>query len=236
MKHNSILIIFFSLCIAFVTNSALATEKIKSLTDLYCATNEIAKFDGTTWVCSLDVDTNNNAETDCLDNEVLLGDGSCADISEVPAFRRDYFSIPAEAFVSAGGNITNTSKGTGGAWVIDPAFIPTYMVAPVHLPHGAMITHFTMNFVDNSNADLEYMQLLVRPHNSSGSTALATFSSSGFSGDSQTVDSLTTTTIINHPVNNDGNSYFVRIFANWPGTEHLRIISAVVEYTIGVAP
>lgn len=231
MKYNPILITIFSLSIAFVANNVLAKEKAKTLADLDCAADEIAKFDGATWACATDVDTNTNAATECSAEEVLLGDGSCADISVVATHRTDYFSIPAEAFVSAGGNETITSLGAGGAYLSEP--LTTYMVAPVHLPHGANITRFTMNFVDNSTSDL-HMALDVRPHNDTGLTELSSLNSSGVSGDSQNVDSLAAT--LSHNVNNNGNGYFVRVFSPWPGTVDLRIISAVVEYTIGVAP
>jgi hypothetical protein len=58
---------------------------VNHLNQLACAAGEVAKFDGTNWVCTEDIDTDTSAATECEEDEVLLGDGSCANINQSQA-------------------------------------------------------------------------------------------------------------------------------------------------------
>jgi hypothetical protein len=145
--------------------------------------------------------------------------------------RTNFYSIPPEAFVSASGNPVRTAWGSGGAYHTEARF--DAMVASVHLPDGATITGFTMYFVDNDHADLS-MWLQTRSHVGTTGRIISRVESSGVSGDDHTVDSLTQ--ITSHKVNNESNSYAVRVAAHWPGTPALRINAALLEYVIRDAP
>ena len=131
----------------------------------------------------------------------------------VIAPRTHLYSIPAEASVSASGNPVSTSWSSGGAYHTDAG--SDAMVAAVNLPDGAIITGFTMYFVDNDTSDLN-MSLERRNHFGTAFSNISELESSGVSGSDLTVDSLSDG--VSHEVDNESYNYFVRVFANWPGT------------------
>jgi hypothetical protein len=53
-----------------------------TLGDLTCTSGQIAKFNGTTWACAADDDTDTSA-ADCGPDEVLTGDDECVDLAEL---------------------------------------------------------------------------------------------------------------------------------------------------------
>ena len=157
-------------------------------------------------------------------------DGDVGTAGVLPLEGRLY-SIPPEAFVSESGNPVRTSWGSGGAYHTEACF--DAMVAPVNLPDGAIITRFTMYFVDNDKSDLT-MWLQSRSHVGTAMSIISRVDSSGVSGDDHTVHSLSQ--IASHEVNNESNNYAVRVAADWPGTPALRINAALLEYVISEAP
>jgi len=84
-KKLIILFISLGLLITFLEGSALAKKKKnpKHLKDLKCAVNEIAKFNGIKWKCSLDEDTGDTlGDLSCDTSQIAEYDGNewvCAD-------------------------------------------------------------------------------------------------------------------------------------------------------------
>ncbi len=102
-------------------------------------------------------------------------------------------------------------------------------MAPVHLPHGAVVTEFKVFFNDGSSSDMSVR--LNRLILSSGAYAsMATVSSSGISG----YGSNTETTIHNAIIDNTAYGYKIDAWSSsWD--RDLKIMGALVTYTISEA-
>jgi hypothetical protein len=141
--------------------------------------------------------------------------------------RTHYYSVGDGAFFSATGQPFETSRGMGGTFITTPGY--GILVAEVHLPDGAVVTEFKAYFVDNAaeNFSVSLHRVL------NGFATLATVDTGSVTASSalqSLVDSSIDIPIID---NSSGHTYHVRVFSdNWPGTETLRIASAVIEYTI----
>jgi hypothetical protein len=147
--------------------------------------------------------------------------------------RTHYFSIGDGAFFSARSSVPfETSYGDGGTFVSTGG--SGVLVAPVHLPDGAVVTEFKVYFVDNSAGNFTAL-LLARGHAALGANLMAEVDTSDVTA-SSSIQSLTDNTVINQTIDNINRSYLVRVGSdNWPGTADLRITGVVVTYTIAEA-
>jgi hypothetical protein len=116
----------------------------------------------------------------------------------------------------------------GGAYIETGSGV---MAAPVHLPQGAVVTAFRVFFYDNSTSNLD-VSLARIPLTSGGYYHLADVDSSGITEWGNKTD----TTISYAAIDNSQYSYHIRVYCNlWAGY-NLRIMGAVVTYTINEAP
>jgi hypothetical protein len=81
---RNLLVLTLGIMIVFVSNPALAQDKAaQHFKDLSCAVNEIAKFNGIKWKCSLDEDTGDTlGDLSCDTSQIAEYDGSqwvCSD-------------------------------------------------------------------------------------------------------------------------------------------------------------
>ncbi|MGC9346778.1 MAG: hypothetical protein ACP5JG_01460 [Anaerolineae bacterium] len=141
--------------------------------------------------------------------------------------RTHYFTVGGEAFVP-GSNVDYTNTyGMGGAYIHSGS---GGLVAPVHLPHGAVVTGLQVFFNDTSSSDMSVS--LYRLSLTAGAySGLASVSSSGTSG----YYNLSDTTISNATINNTAYSYHIYAYSSsWSSS--LKIMGAVITYTIDEAP
>jgi hypothetical protein len=109
--------------------------------------------------------------------------------------------------------------------------VATHMVAPVHLPHGAIVTRFTAYFYDNSSAENMTATLYRQGMTSSYGVLGQVYSS----GSSTSYQSALDTTIGYATVDNINYGYHVSAYCNpWVGSA-LKIKGAVIQYTISGA-
>lgn len=144
-----------------------------------------------------------------------------------PTPHTHYFIIGSEGFVP-GSNVAYTNTyGNGGAYIASGSGA---LVAPVHLPQGAVVTAFKVFFYDTSGANMTVY--LDRQFMTGGAFGdMATISSAGVSG----YDSRSTTAITNPTVDNTAASYLVYAYSDaWDS--NLRIKGALITYTIQEAP
>ncbi|MBN1641168.1 MAG: hypothetical protein JXA09_08025, partial [Anaerolineae bacterium] len=143
--------------------------------------------------------------------------------------RTHYFVVGGEGFVPGSNVDYANTYGMGGAYIVSGSGA---LVAPVHLPHGAVVTAFTVYYYDNSASDMTvYLYRL-----DLGKGGYASMASVATSGASTYYRNGTDTSIGNPTVDNTAYSYHV--YANcssWNGN-YLRIMGAVVRYTISQAP
>jgi hypothetical protein len=143
--------------------------------------------------------------------------------------RTHYFVVGGEGFLPDRGNLAYHNSGSNGGAYIESGG-PYTLAAPVHLPQGALVTEFKVFFEDNSTSDISAS--LTRLYLSTGGYAtLASVSSSGISGyGSETDDTISYATI-----DNTVHGYAVRAYCtSWDGWD-LRIMGALITYTIDEA-
>jgi len=156
--------------------------------------------------------------------------------SEVEAERVAYssphthtFAVGSEGFVP-GSNVDYVNTYTnGGAYIEASGFHA--LVAPVHLPHKAVVTRFEVFFYDGSSND---MTVCLKQQNlwGGGYWDLAEVSSSGTSGYCSRIDEEIDSAVID----NTRYGYCVYAYTSaWDG-DNLRIKGAVITYTISEAP
>ena len=142
--------------------------------------------------------------------------------------RTHHFVVGSEAFVPVTNIDYINSYAQGGAYILSGSGA---LVAPVHLPHGAEITEFTVYFYDMSTEDLSvqlYLQSLTRGSYSNMAKVVSS-GALGYDNDSDTAIGFS-------EVDNTINSYLVYAHANsWDGG-NLKIKGAVITYTISEAP
>jgi len=79
---RKLLVLTLGLVIVFISGPALALNNAKHLKDLSCAVNEIARFNGIEWQCSLDENTDTLGDLSCDTSQIAEYDGNewvCAD-------------------------------------------------------------------------------------------------------------------------------------------------------------
>ena len=113
--------------------------------------------------------------------------------------------------------------GNGGAY-IKSGF--GALNAPVHLPHGAVVTSMKAYFDDSSAAD---MTVILYGLNIAGCcyTTMARIDSTGNPG----IDNLTDSTIAFSTIDNVNKSYLVKVYSTgWSSS--LKIHGVVITYTV----
>ena len=140
--------------------------------------------------------------------------------------RTHYFVVGGEGFVP-GSNVDYVNTyGNGGAYISSGWGA---LVAPVHLPQGAVVTEFKVFFDDTSASDMSV--LLYLQGMAGGYALMAEVASSGASG----YYSQTDTTISSATIDNTIYSYLIDAYSTaWDS--NLRIKGALVTYTISEAP
>jgi len=141
--------------------------------------------------------------------------------------RTHYFTVGGEAFVPGSDVAYFNSYGNGGAYISSGGGA---LVAPVHLPHGAEVTELKVFFNDNSVSDmtvnLQRLRMAIGGYNN-----LATVGSSGISGYGNRTD----TTISSATIDNTLYGYTLYAFSGaWDGS-NMKIMGAVVTYTMSEA-
>ncbi len=138
-----------------------------------------------------------------------------------------YFSISGDTFTPSNSGITYNADGyiygiAGGQSVT--------FLAPVHLPHGATVTLFEANVVDNDAAE-NLTVSLVRLSSSSAAVTMATGSTVGSVAGTQTISDAT---IVSASIDND--TYAYKVQASWvtPAvvSNHLAVRRVQITYTI----
>ncbi len=141
--------------------------------------------------------------------------------------RTQYFVVGGEGFVPGSNVDYFNTYGNGGAYIISGSGA---LVAPVHLPHGAVVTEFRVFFYDTSSSDMTVS--LDLQGMSGGYSTMARVSSSGAPG----YMSETDTTISSATIDNLAYSYLIYAFCPaWDGG-NLKIKGAVIRYLLGEAP
>jgi hypothetical protein len=125
----------------------------------------------------------------------------------------------------------DNSGGNGGAYVNAAGFHS--LVAPVHLPHGAVVTEFTVFFDDTSTDDMT-VNLWGQFLWGGGYTQMAQVISSGTAGYySKSDTTISSATIDNSPPSAYG--YYIQAYSGaWSSS--LKIKGAAITYTIDEAP
>jgi hypothetical protein len=141
--------------------------------------------------------------------------------------RTQYLVIGGEGFVPGSNVPYANTYGNGGAYIASGSGA---LVAPVHLPQGAVVTELKVFFYDTSASDMSVtldLQGLV-----GGYGAMAQVSSAGISGYGNQTDA----SIASPTIDNTRNSYLVYAYCTaWDGG-NLRIKGALITYTIAEAP
>jgi len=141
--------------------------------------------------------------------------------------RTHYFVVGSEGFVP-GSNVDYwNTYGNGGAYIASGSGA---LVAPVHLPQGAVVTEFKVFFYDNSGGDMS-VYLQKQSMQGGGYAHMAQVSSAGV----LEYDSRTDISISSATIDNTTYSYLVYAYsAAWDS--NLKIKGALVTYTIDEAP
>jgi hypothetical protein len=140
--------------------------------------------------------------------------------------RAQYFVVGGEGFVPGSNVDYFNTYGNGGAYIVSGSGA---LVAPVHLPHGAVVTELRVFFYDNSSSDMTVS--LDLQGMSGGYSTMARVSSSGAPG----YMSETDTTITSATIDNLAYSYLVYAYCSaWDGG-NLKIKGAVIRYLLGEA-
>jgi len=137
-----------------------------------------------------------------------------------------YFVVGPTGFVPGSNVDYYNTYGNGGAYIVSGAGA---LVAPVHLPQGAVVTQMTVYFYDASASDLsvsfEYESM------NGGFVGLGSVTTSGTPGYSSLID----TTISGNPIDNTAHSYLIYAYSDaWEF--NLRIKAVVIQYTVSSVP
>ena len=117
--------------------------------------------------------------------------------------------------------------GQGGVGVVNATGTNT-LVAPVYLPHGAVVTNIQVFYVDNSNASMDF-NFISRGLSATARSIISTVTSVGNTPGVQSIN-LTGTVI-----NNQINSYAIHIYSTgWStnNTKTMDIKTVQISYTI----
>jgi hypothetical protein len=140
--------------------------------------------------------------------------------------KTSYYSIPDAEFTSANSSyLVFKTGGTGGAYITNAPGVGS-LLAPLHLPHGALLTSMTFDFYDASPTQDISGQLILQ--NNGFVTNFSSVQSSGSGGtNSQTI-------IYNVPINNELFAYYVSVSATtgaWNNND-IRIRRVLIQYTL----
>jgi hypothetical protein len=138
--------------------------------------------------------------------------------------KTEYYSITGEAFQPGFNAAYANSGGMGGAYMMSGVGM---MTAPVHLPHGAVVTEFKAFFYDNSSSDLIFY-LCRMPLPGGGYSHMASVTTSGTPGYSSLADA----SIAYNPIDNSSNGYLVYVYCDAWTDISLRIMGVSITYTI----
>jgi hypothetical protein len=139
--------------------------------------------------------------------------------------RTHYYSVAPEDFVPGTSDSEYRNHGSlVGAYIYSGSGT---LVAPVHLPHGAVVTEFKVFFFDNSVSKIT-VALGTSWLSTPSYSELAKLDSSSISG----FGSETETSISSAMINNELSYYFVSASADpWDGNT-MRIMGAVITYEL----
>jgi hypothetical protein len=141
--------------------------------------------------------------------------------------RTNYFRVGGEGFHPTNNVDFDNSSGMGGAYLYSGS---NAMAAAVHLPQGAVVISFRVFFYDSSSSDLS-VSLQFIPASGAYYT-LAEVDSTGLSG----YASKTDTSISYATIDNTLNSYHIRAWSDSWDSNNLRVMGALVTYTVNEAP
>jgi hypothetical protein len=141
--------------------------------------------------------------------------------------RTGYFVIGGEGFVPGSDVAYYNTYGNGGAYIVSGN---AALVAPVHLPHGAVVTRLVAYFYDASSSNMTvYLEL---QGFSGGYGIMAQVDSAGLSG----YGSDSTSSVSPSTISNTSNSYLIYAYCSaWDGG-NLRLKGVVITYTVDEAP
>jgi hypothetical protein len=141
--------------------------------------------------------------------------------------RTMYYSVSGDTFHSGSNSNFFGGDAVGGAY-------PTqvgggWLMAPVNLPHGAVVTALHMTYLDNTGAG----DMTVALHARTDAANLLDIALVSTSGQSTAVRSGSTFTVNDGVIDNATRGYHLRAFSsNWPGNLLLRIFGVRIEYTV----
>lgn len=144
-----------------------------------------------------------------------------------------YYSIDPAAFSSSWGVYEIRKVESGGAYLYSASTLstPPYLIAPVNLPHNAIITTMTVFFYDvSATQDLRAILWQGGPNfGDPGSYNLGQVQSNGSSG------LISLDKPMGAKVDNQNHSYYVAIApanaAQWPENGDLKIKRVTIAYT-----
>ncbi len=149
----------------------------------------------------------------------------------IRASGQQYYMLGGEAFFpTANVNYTNLPGLARGAFITSGSGT---MVAPVHLPHGAVITEFRAYYMDNTTAD---MSIVLRARDFTDpdmmmNYEMASLSTYGTSGNTN----QSTTWVSWNTIDNQNRSYVV-VASSSSWSSNLRIVGALVGYKVNTIP
>ncbi len=136
------------------------------------------------------------------------------------------YSVSGDTFHSGSNTSFLAGDAVGGAYQSQPG--GGWLMAPVHLPDGAVITALHATFLDNATGN---MVVALQTRTISGT--LIEIASVASSGASVSVQTATTNAITDGVVDNSTRGYHLRVFSsNWPGNLLLRVFGVRIEYTV----
>jgi hypothetical protein len=136
------------------------------------------------------------------------------------------YSISGDTFRSGNSAPSTGGDSAGGAYISIPG--NAWMLAPVHLPQGAVITAIRATYLDNATGN---MDISLESRQITGLLVVHGVVSS--SGTSASVLTNATTTINDPIVDNTSRGYHVRVAStSWPGNLLLRVFGVRIEYTV----
>ena len=165
------------------------------------------------------------------DNNVEVARDIQAENYNYEAPKTRSLSVSGNTFFAGSGDPFAVATGVGGAYITTPGDFG-WLVAPVNLPDGAIITRLRAFVTDTAAGDIS-IRLRRSTHGASSGTTIAIVESLGTPGGViELVDDAVTLPI----VSNGDYSYYLRAYsANWPGNNTLRVDSVIVEYTVSEA-
>jgi len=165
-------------------------------------------------------------------NDMTVANNINADEFRYNSPKTQVISISGSSFYSASNRQFFASLVIGGSYLAE---IGTgTMVAPLQLPHGAVLQSLTAYVGDEVPGDLS-VSLRYQTHGGTGTDFVFFKSTAGMSGPDLM---LSDPTPLPGPqiVDNYAGHYHLAFFSSsWPGTNQMRISSVVIEYTIDEA-